>query len=88
MDLLTAVGGVAAFCTTVSYFPQLLKCWQTGHAGDLSLRMFLVLSAGIALWIVYGILKSDPVIIIANTASLILLLAILSFKLRELMRPR
>jgi MtN3 and saliva related transmembrane protein len=88
MDPLTAVGGVAAFCTTVSYFPQLLKCWQTGHAGDLSLRMFLVLSAGIALWIVYGILKSDPVIIIANTASLILLLAILSFKLRELMRPR
>ena len=88
MDLLTAVGGVAAFCTTVSYFPQLRKCWQTGHAGDLSLRMFLVLSAGIALWIVYGILKSDPVIIIANTVSLILLLAILSFKLRELMRPR
>jgi len=31
-------GGVAALCTTVSYFPQLKKCWQTGETGDLSLH--------------------------------------------------
>jgi MtN3 and saliva related transmembrane protein len=86
MDLLTAVGGVAAFCTTVSYFPQLKKCWQTGHTGDLSLWMFLVLAAGVALWVVYGLLKSDFVIVVANSVSLVLLLAILYFKLREVMR--
>ena len=50
MDLVTAVGGVAAVCTTVSYFPQLKKCWQTGHTGDLSLRMLSILAAGIAMW--------------------------------------
>ena len=83
MDLMTAVGGVAAFCTTVSYFPQLRKCWQTGHTGDLSLVMFLVLAAGVALWIVYGLMKSDLVIILANAVSLVLLLGILYFKLRE-----
>ena len=88
MDLLTAVGGVAAFCTTVSYFPPLRKCWQTGHTGDLSLLMFLVLAAGVALWILYAVLKSDPVIILANTVSLILLLAILYFKLREVVRRK
>jgi MtN3 and saliva related transmembrane protein len=87
MDLLTAVGGVAALCTSVSYFPELRKCWKTGH-GDLSLLMFLVLAAGVALWIVYGILKSDSVIILANTVSLMLLLAILTFKVRELIHPR
>ena len=54
MDFTTLVGLVAAFCTTVSYYPQLKKCWTTGSAGDLSLTMFLTLSAGVGLWIVYG----------------------------------
>jgi MtN3 and saliva related transmembrane protein len=83
MDLTTLIGLVAAFCTTVSYYPQLKKCWETGSAGDLSLKMFLTLAAGVALWIVYGFLKSDVVIIIANVLSLALLLGILYFKLRE-----
>jgi MtN3 and saliva related transmembrane protein len=83
MDFTTAIGGAAAFCTTVSYFPQLKKCWETGEAGDLSLKMFLILAAGVALWAVYGILKSDVVIAAANGVSLCLLLGILYFKLRE-----
>ena len=83
MDFTTIVGLVAAFCTTVSYYPQLKKCWQTGSAGDLSLKMFLTLGAGVALWVVYGVLKSDVVIILANVVSLALLLGILYFKIRE-----
>jgi MtN3 and saliva related transmembrane protein len=83
MDFTTLIGLAAAFCTTVSYYPQLKKCWETGSAGDLSLKMFLTLAAGVALWIVYGFLKSDVVIIIANIVSLALLLGILYFKLRD-----
>lgn len=83
MDLVTATGALAAFCTTVSYFPQLRKCWQTGHTGDLSLTMFSVLGVGVALWIIYGLMKSDMIIIGANAVSLALLLGILYFKLRE-----
>jgi MtN3 and saliva related transmembrane protein len=86
MDTVTIVGGVAAFCTTLSYFPQLMKCWQTGHTGDLSLGMFSVLAAGVALWVLYGLLKSDWVIIAANAVSLLLLAGILIFKLKELQR--
>ena len=88
MDVETAVGAVAAFCTTVSYFPQLQKCWQTGHTGDLSLLMFCVLAGGISLWVVYGFLKSDWVIILANLVSLGLLSGILYFKLREVLGQR
>jgi MtN3 and saliva related transmembrane protein len=73
----------AAFCTTVSYFPQLKKCWDTGSAGDLSLTMFLTLTVGVGTWIVYGFLQRDFVIIVANAVSLILLLGILYFKLRN-----
>ena len=83
MDLTTAVGLFAAFCTTVSYVPQLKKCWETGSAGDLSLKMFSILATGVALWVAYGVLKSDYVIILANTISLLFLSGILYFKLRE-----
>jgi MtN3 and saliva related transmembrane protein len=79
----TAVGLFAAVCTTLSYFPQLKKCWETGSAGDLSLKMFLTLAVGVATWIVYGFLQRDFVIILANAVSLCLLLGILYFKLRE-----
>jgi MtN3 and saliva related transmembrane protein len=83
VDFVTLIGSSAAFCTTVSYFSQLRKCWKTGEAGDLSLWMFLVLSTGVALWVVYGWLKSDHVIVSANVISLCALVGILYFKLRE-----
>jgi MtN3 and saliva related transmembrane protein len=83
----TLIGFVAACCTTVSYIPQLKKCWDTGTAEDLSLKMLSILATGIALWVLYGILQQDWVIIIANSVSLSLLFALLLFKLRE-MRSR
>jgi len=83
MDFTTIVGLMAAACTTISYWPQLKKCWDTGSAGDLSFKMFSILAAGIALWVVYGLLKGDWVIILANSISLGLLGGILYFKVRE-----
>src|SRR5262245_36035730 len=88
MALDTFIGTLAAIGTTVSYVPQLKKCWDTGSAGDLSLRMFAILAVGVSLWIVYGVLKSDWVIIVANVVSLALLSGILFFKLREGSTPR
>ena len=86
----TLIGFAAAFCTTVSYIPQVKKCWQTGSSGDLSLKMLLILATGIGLWVVYGILKGDMVIIIANSVSLLLLGNLVVFKIRENMaaKPR
>ena len=83
MNLTTVIGLLAAFCTTVSYIPQLKKCWDTGSADDLSLKMFSILAAGIALWIVYGIMQGDLVIVLANSVSFCFLMGILYFKLRE-----
>lgn len=77
----TAIGLAAAFCTTVSYAPQVMKCWRTGKADDLSLRMFLLLAAGLALWVVYGVLRGDWVIVGANTISLAMLAVILYFRI-------
>ncbi|MEA2934083.1 MAG: MtN3 and saliva related transrane protein [Variibacter sp.] len=82
-SLETLIGLAAAFCTTVSYVPQLKKCWTTGSAGDLSLKMFGILATGVALWFVYGVMKKDVVIMLANGVSFLLLCAILFFKCRE-----
>jgi MtN3 and saliva related transmembrane protein len=86
--MVTVIGLVAAFCTTVSYIPQIRKIWATGETHDISLRMFLILAAGIALWVVYGVLKADVVIILANSVSLAFLGAILFFKLRNVRQGR
>ena len=83
MDFGTIVGLVAAGCTTFSSVPQLKKCWATGSAGDLSLRMILIHGAGVALWVGYGFIRNDAIIIVANTVSLLLHAGLLYFKLRE-----
>lgn len=88
MTLVTLIGLAAAFCTTISYIPQIKKIWESGDTEDISLTMFLILAGGIALWVVYGALKGDGVIILANSVSLAFLCAILFFKLRNVFRER
>ena len=82
-DFSTVIGLGAAFCTTVSYFPQVAKCWKSGHSGDLSLKMLITLAVGLALWAVYGWINRDWVILGANSVSLVLLGNLLVFKLAE-----
>ncbi len=88
LSLETLIGAAAAFCTTISYVPQLKKCWRTGEAGDLSLKMLLLLAAGLSLWMLYGFMRGDLVIIAANAVSLGLLGGIIFFKLRHPAAPR
>ena len=45
--------------------------------------MLLLLAAGLALWMIYGLMRTDLVIILANAISLALLSCIIFFKLRE-----
>ena len=54
----------------------------TGETGDLSLKMLLAARGGLALWMVYGFMRADVVIIVANAVSLTLLGGIIYFKLR------
>ena len=46
--------------------------------------MLLALTTGLALWIVYGVLKSDWVIVAANSVGAALSSSVLVFKLRDL----
>jgi MtN3 and saliva related transmembrane protein len=84
MDMLTnTLGGLAAFLTTFANVPQVIKCFRTGRAGDLSKKMLMALAAGFALWLAYGVMRGDPIIMAANGVSLCLIAILLWFKWRE-----
>jgi MtN3 and saliva related transmembrane protein len=84
MSLLSmnSIGSVAAFCTTLSFLPQLIRVWQHKSARDISLTMFLLFSFGVACWLVYGLGIGSAPITAANGITLALALAILMLKLR------
>lgn len=50
---------------------------------DLSLRMLVVLTSGLALWTAYGLLKGDWIIILANSVGGTLTAVVLGCKLRD-----
>ena len=83
MALLDYTGYVAALCTTSAYVPQVVKVWRTRATKDISLKMFLVLVTGLALWLTYGFWKGEMPLILANSVTLTLASTILYFKLRH-----
>jgi MtN3 and saliva related transmembrane protein len=82
MDWTLWVGLAAGFLTTISFVPQLIKIWKTKSAEDVSRKMFIAVTIGMALWLVYGISLQQLPMIIWNTISLVLALAILVLKHR------
>ncbi|HTK13726.1 MAG TPA: SemiSWEET transporter [Xanthobacteraceae bacterium] len=88
LSFATIVGFVAAVCTTIANVPQLYKCWTSGSAGDLSLYMLLVLASGLALWVAYGVMQQDYVVLVANFVSFLLISVIVVIKVREMLRAR
>ena len=77
-----AIGYAAAACTTFAFLPQALHVWRTRSARDISLAMYLVMVAGVSLWIVYGLLIRSRPLVAANAVSLLLAGGVLAGKLR------
>jgi MtN3 and saliva related transmembrane protein len=77
-----AIGVIAGLLTTLAYVPQVVKVWRSRSARDISLTMFLMMTAGIALWLVYGLLIGSIGLVLANGATLGLTAAVLVAKLR------
>lgn len=63
---MTALGLIAGLLTTVCWVPQLVRSLRTRSTGDLSWGYLLVLTAGVALWMVYGMLRLDLAILVSN----------------------
>lgn len=81
-DVVSILGFVAAFCTTVSFIPQAVRVIKTRQIKDLSLGMYSLLNLGIVLWLVYGVVMDAWPIIIANAVTLVFTLIILILKIK------
>ena len=80
------IGFIAAILTTGAYVPQAYKVYISKQTRDISLIMFLLMTIGIAGWLVYGLLLNALPIILANGISLLLSLYILVMKIRNYFR--
>lgn len=78
------LGFVAATLTTISFIPQVYKVWKTNDTQSISFSMFLLFWIGVLCWLVYGFLKQDIAITIANGVTLVLAGYILVKKMREM----
>jgi len=76
------IGLLAGVLTTIAFVPQLLKIYASKSGKDVSARMFVMFSAGVSLWLVYGIMIGSLPVIIANTVTLGLAIAIMALKIR------
>jgi MtN3 and saliva related transmembrane protein len=81
--VITALGLLAALLTTAAFLPQVLHTLATRDTRGISLRMYVIFTAGVVLWLVYGLLTRDLPLIAANAVTLILAGAILILKLRH-----
>jgi MtN3 and saliva related transmembrane protein len=77
------VGAAAATLTTLAFVPQAFKVLKEQDTRSLSLGMYVIFTAGVLLWGVYGYLRGDWVIILANAITATLCVAILITKLRN-----
>ncbi|HXA84646.1 MAG TPA: SemiSWEET transporter [Candidatus Dormibacteraeota bacterium] len=82
MRLTTLLGFAAGILTTISFVPQVLHAWRSKRCDDLSWAMLLTFSAGVVLWLVYGLRLWAMPVILANAVTLALLLIIMVMKIR------
>lgn len=82
MNIDTIIGISASACTAVSLIPQLIKVIKEKKAENVSLLMLLVLFIGLGLWVYYGILKNDMIIIASNSFSLLVNVVLFFFAVK------
>jgi MtN3 and saliva related transmembrane protein len=75
------IGYAAAALTTSAFIPQVVKSWRSRSTGDLSAAMLVVFTAGIVLWLLYGLALGSLPVVLANGVTLVLSATLVALKL-------
>ncbi|MDM7953573.1 MAG: SemiSWEET transporter [Cyanobium sp. CZS 25K] len=81
----SALGYGAASLTTLSLFPQAVKTVRSGDTSAISLRMYGLFTLGVLAWAIYGLVRADGPVIVANVITLVPATVVLERKLRALL---
>jgi MtN3 and saliva related transmembrane protein len=76
------IGTVAGILVLSSFIPQLVKAYKTKKMLDVSAHLMILIASGMFLWVIYGLIRSDPVIIGTNASGFVLNITLLAMKLR------
>lgn len=74
------VGYLAASLTTLSFLPQAIQTIKTRDTESLSFGMYAMFTAGVFMWLIYGLFIENYAIIVANAVTFVLAAIILGFK--------
>jgi MtN3 and saliva related transmembrane protein len=85
-SLPTLIGFLAGCLGTYSFVPQVVKCWRTGDAAAVSLRMFAIRSFGLVLWTGYGFVIGSLPVLIFSGIGLALSTTVMVLKVRSTRR--
>ena len=69
MNLITVIGILASIFTGIALLPQLIKLIREKKPENISLGMLAALLLGVGLWVYYGFLRNDWIIIVSNSFS-------------------
>jgi MtN3 and saliva related transmembrane protein len=83
METATAIGYAASLCSVAGFVPQALKIARSQKRAAISMSMYLLTVTGFALWTLFGLLRNELPIVLANAASFCLSTFILSVKLHS-----
>jgi len=83
-----AIGLVGACLTTFSFLPQALRIWRSRSARDVSLVMYVMMTSGTVMWLIYGFLLGSPALIFSNAVGFVLVGSVLALKVRDMLHPR
>jgi len=82
MGFTEILGYSAGAVTALTFLPQVIKTWKEKSAKDISLLMFIIAAVNEIMWIWYGILLNNWVIILTNSVVLSMSLTMIYLKLR------
>ena len=72
---------MAGFLTTGSFLPQIIKTIRTKDTKNISLLMYVFYVIGVILWLIYGYVISDAVLLITNSFSFVFGVTLLVMKI-------
>jgi MtN3 and saliva related transmembrane protein len=82
------IGFLAGIFTTFAALPQILKCVKTKDVSNISLYFLILITTGVFLWFVYGILLNDLMMILFNFIGFILWSILLLLKIQKIINNR
>ena len=82
MNGIEILGYTAGAITTLTFLPQVIKTWKNKSAKDVSLNMFIIAVINEIMWVVYGALLDNWVIILTNAIILVMSTTMIFLKLK------